>query len=89
MHDAPSLARERCINKIVIDRIGRRWMGLGVCSLLYNRTLWMTTTASAQIIVATCDLVSLDADDFDPVDVDVLGLPRVTVASLIVESVNP
>ena len=55
----------------------------------------MITTASAQIIIATYDLVSLDADDFDPVvvavvvDVDVLGLPRVTVASLIVEAVNP
>jgi hypothetical protein len=55
----------------------------------------MTTTASAQIIIATCDLVPLDADDFDPavvvvvVVVDALGLPRTTFASSIVVPVNP
>ena len=42
----------------------------------------MITTASAQIITARCDLVPLDADDFDPVVVDALGLPKTTLASL-------
>ena len=37
------------------------------------------TAARAQIIIATCDDVPLDADDFDAVAG--LGLPRVTVAS--------
>ena len=37
------------------------------------------TAARAQIIIATCDDVPLDADDFDAVPG--LGLPRVTVAS--------
>ena len=59
----------------------------------YSRTLCMTTTASAQIITARCDLVPLDADDFDPVVVvvvvDALGLPRTTFASSIVVPVNP
>ena len=52
----------------------------------------MTTTASAQIITARCDLVPLDADDFDSVVVvvvDSLGLPRATFASSIVVPVNP
>jgi hypothetical protein len=50
----------------------------------------MITTASALIIIATCDLVPLDADDFDAVVVVVLlGLPRATVASLIDVPVKP
>ena len=48
--------------------------------------LKVITPAREQIIIATCDVAPLDADDFDEV---VLGLPRVTVASLTVVDGNP
>ena len=48
--------------------------------------LKVITPAREQIIIATCDVAPLDADDFDEV---VLGLPRVTVASLTVVPANP
>jgi hypothetical protein len=88
-----SISRERYINKIGLDRIQQHWKALDgferlLCSSLYSRTLCTITTASAQIITATCDLVPLDADDFDPVVVDLLGLPKTTVASLIVVPVK-